>query len=182
MRLLCAGLLLLASFAAHGQGSATLSCTPPTQNSNGTPLTDLASYKFYEGMTQGSYSNSVVRPSSSGCGYVFSNLAAGTHYFVASSINATGVEGMFSNVASKTIAGTTPPPPPPPPPPPVPTALAVTSTRIDAAEWTCRDSAGVILTSHTRADKAQEACTNFALKNPGKVYEMRPSGYRITAQ
>jgi hypothetical protein len=97
---------VLASFAAHGQGSATLNCTAPTKNSNGTNLTNLASYKFYEGTVQGSYSNVVTRPSSDGCNHVFQNLAAGTHYFVATAVSSTGAESVFSNVASKTIQGT----------------------------------------------------------------------------
>jgi hypothetical protein len=57
----------------------------------------------------------------------------------------------------------------------------VTSTRIESAEWTCLDYSGAVLSSRTRADKAQEACSNRALAAPGQVFEMRPSGYRITA-
>ncbi|MGQ0836340.1 MAG: hypothetical protein ACT4O5_15750 [Gammaproteobacteria bacterium] len=57
----------------------------------------------------------------------------------------------------------------------------VTSTRIDSASWTCRDTAGAILTSHERQDKAQEECTNRALKSPGTAFEIRPSGFRIVA-
>jgi hypothetical protein len=67
-------------------------------------------------------------------------------------------------------------------PPAVLPASAVLSTRIESAEWTCRDSAGAILSSHTRQDKAQESCTNRALAAPGVAFEIRPSGYRIVAQ
>lgn len=57
----------------------------------------------------------------------------------------------------------------------------LSSTRVEAAEWTCRDQSGAVLSSHTRQDKAQEACSNRALATPGAVFEMRPSGYRIAA-
>jgi hypothetical protein len=57
----------------------------------------------------------------------------------------------------------------------------VASMRIESAEWTCRDSPDAVLSSHTQADKAQEACSNRAFAAPGQVFEMRPSGYRIAA-
>lgn len=57
----------------------------------------------------------------------------------------------------------------------------VTSTRIESAEWTCRDSSGAVLSIHTRADKLQEACNDHALGAPGQAFEMRPSGDGITA-
>lgn len=57
----------------------------------------------------------------------------------------------------------------------------VTSTRIEAAEWTCGDSSGAVFSSHARAHKAQEDCSNFASAAPGRMFEMRPSGGRMTA-
>jgi hypothetical protein len=56
----------------------------------------------------------------------------------------------------------------------------VTSTWVEAAEWTCRDASGAVFSSHTRADEAREACSNRALAAPGQVFDMRPSDYRIT--
>jgi hypothetical protein len=111
----------------------------------------------------------------------FAGLPVGQHVWTVSASTPSLGEGEQSARAVKwTTAPSTPPTPTPTPSPP--SALTVTSTRIDAAEWTCRDSAGAVLSSNTRQDKAQESCTNLALKNPGKVYEMRPSGYRIQAQ
>jgi hypothetical protein len=78
----------------------------------------------------------------------------------------------FSNVASTVVQ---------PPTPGVPTNITVTSTRIEPSEWTCRDASGAILTSHTRQDTAQTACTNLAIASLGAIYEIRPSGYRISA-
>jgi hypothetical protein len=83
-------------------GSATLSWTPPTTNSDGSALTDLAGYKVYWGQTQGSYPNTVTL----GAGlssYVVGSLSAGTWYFVMTSVNSSGIESAQSNVGSKTI-------------------------------------------------------------------------------
>ena len=41
-------------------GSATLSWTPPTQNMDGTPLTNLAGYRVYWGTSLGDYPNSTT--------------------------------------------------------------------------------------------------------------------------
>lgn len=78
----------------------------------------------------------------------------------------------LSNVASTAVA---------PPQPQQPTGITISSTRIEPASWTCRDQSGVILSSHERPDKAQEACTNFALASVGTPFELRSSGYRIVA-
>lgn len=79
----------------------------------------------------------------------------------------------FSNVAATTVA---------PPTPQQPTNITITSTRIGMSEWECIDAAGAVLSQHTRQDKAQESCTNYALANLGRAFEMRPSGYRIVAR
>ena len=54
----------LASFniqvVATATGSATLSWVPPTQNSDGSPLTNLASYRVYYGTSSGTYPNSMT--------------------------------------------------------------------------------------------------------------------------
>ena len=91
------------STASFGMGSATLSWTAPTRNDDGSPLTDLAGYKFSWGKAPNVYPNSVTinNPGITIC--VIDDLAPGTYYFVAIAFNAAGVESGFSNVASKTI-------------------------------------------------------------------------------
>lgn len=94
-----AALLLLVPFVAFGQtGSATLTCTPPTTNTNGSPITGPISYKFYRGAAQAGPFNLETKTSST-CGATFTGLAVGTHYFVATA-TVNGVESSFSNVAS----------------------------------------------------------------------------------
>ena len=84
-------------------GSATLSWLPPTTNTDGTPLTNLAGYRVYWGLSQGSYPNSATLSNPGLTSYVVSNLSPGTYYFVATAYNSAGVESTFSGAASKTI-------------------------------------------------------------------------------
>ena len=88
---------------AVASGSATLSWTPPTTNTNGSPLTNLAGYRVYWGPAAGSYPNSVTLSNPGLTSYVVGNLAPGTYYFVVSARNSSGVESAMSNSGSKTI-------------------------------------------------------------------------------
>ena len=84
-------------------GSATLTWLPPTTNTDGSALTDLAGYKVYWGTSQGTYPNSTTLNNPGLSSYVVSNLAPGTYFFVATAYNTAGVESTFSGVATKTI-------------------------------------------------------------------------------
>jgi Fibronectin type III domain len=84
-------------------GSATLSWTPPTSNTNGTQLTNLAGYRILYGTSANSLSRSVQIANPGVATYVVSNLSPATWYFAVRSYNTTGVESALSNVASKTI-------------------------------------------------------------------------------
>jgi hypothetical protein len=84
-------------------GSATLSWTPPTANTDGSPLTNLAGYRIYWGTAPGSYPNSVTVNNAGLTSYVVESLVPGTYYFAATALNSSGVESAFSGTASKTI-------------------------------------------------------------------------------
>jgi hypothetical protein len=88
---------------AVATGSATLSWTPPTLNTDGSPLTNLSGYKIYWGSALGTYPNSVTLSNPGLTSYVVDNLVPGTYYFVATALNSVGVESTFSSAASKTI-------------------------------------------------------------------------------
>ena len=85
-------------------GSATLSWTAPTQNSDGSALTDLAGYQVHYGRTQNGLDQTIVINNASLSSYVVENLSAGTWYFALVTVNAGGTASAASNVASKTIS------------------------------------------------------------------------------
>lgn len=95
----------LSCTVVEGVGSTRLTWQPPAANTDGTPLTDLASFRAHYGRTQGTYPNSVAIASASATSYTVDNLAAGSWYFVLTALNQAGTESQFSNVASKTIEG-----------------------------------------------------------------------------
>lgn len=84
-------------------GSATLSWIPPTQNTDGTPLTNLAGFRIYYGTSLGNYPNVITVSNPGITSYVVENLTANTWYFVSTSFNSSGMESDYSNVASKVI-------------------------------------------------------------------------------
>jgi hypothetical protein len=57
----------------------------------------------------------------------------------------------------------------------------VSSTRDSTHEWRCETADGVLISGHVRQDKAQQACWNQALKNPGVTYITRGGTYRSIA-
>jgi len=84
-------------------GTATISWIPPTQNTDGTPLTDLAGYRIHYG-TSPSALNLVVDINNPGLtSYMIQNLTPATWYFRLRAYSSDGVESELSNTASKTI-------------------------------------------------------------------------------
>ena len=86
-----------------GFSSATLSWTPPTQNEDDSPLTDLAGYKIYYGNESGNYQTSIQIDNPGITIYVVENLTPNTYYFVMTAINSSGVESRYSNEASRQV-------------------------------------------------------------------------------
>ena len=97
----------LASFAivvnAIANTSVTLSWTAPTENEDGSSLTDLDGYKIYWGTTPGSYPESVTIDNESITTYVVENISPGTYEFVATSFNQDGVESRYSSPVTKVV-------------------------------------------------------------------------------
>jgi putative Ig domain-containing protein len=90
--------------SAAASGAATLTWMPPTTNSDGTALTDLAGYEVRYGRAEGDLTQSVNLDNSSLNSYVVENLTAGTWYFAVLAVNSAGATSPLSNVASKTIS------------------------------------------------------------------------------
>ncbi len=84
-------------------GSMSLTWTAPTQNSDGTALTDLAGFNLYHGTTAGNYTHKIRIDNPSISTYLVENLLPDTYYVVATSFNSSGVESDYSNMAVKTV-------------------------------------------------------------------------------
>jgi hypothetical protein len=87
-----------------GSGSATVSWTPPTTNTNGTSLTNLSKFKIRYGTSSSSLDRSTVIDDPTRRNHTISALAAGTWYFAVRAINSSNVESADSNVGSKTVS------------------------------------------------------------------------------
>jgi len=97
------GITVKNSVTTTGTGSATLSWTPPTENTNGTALTDLAGTRIHYGTSAASLGN-VVQVSGAGqSSYTIGNLATGTWYFATTAYATDGMESALSSVVSKSI-------------------------------------------------------------------------------
>ncbi len=85
---------------------------PPTTNTDGTPLGDLAGYKIYYGQSSGNYTVTVNVGNVTS--YPLPDLAEGkTYYFAATAYDVSGNESGFSNEVSAEVPPSQPPPPPP---------------------------------------------------------------------
>ena len=103
LALIALALALLPSFAAEAQtGSASLVWTPPTTNTDGSPLTNLAGYVVYHGLSPTSLPDNRTLQGQA-TGYVWDALPVGTHYFAVTAVNTASVESVFSNLANKDI-------------------------------------------------------------------------------
>jgi hypothetical protein len=84
-------------------GSATLTWSIPTQNTNGTPLTNLAGFNIYYGTSASNLNQSVQIANPALTSYALTNLASGTWYFSINDYTTAGTESAVSNIASTTI-------------------------------------------------------------------------------
>ncbi len=86
----------------NATGSVTLSWTAPTENTNGTALTDLAGYWIYYGTSATALTKSMQVSNPGLVTYVLSNLSPGTWYFAISAYTTANVQSSQSAVASGT--------------------------------------------------------------------------------
>jgi putative Ig domain-containing protein len=95
---------VVAANASTGSGAATLSWLPPTQNTDGSPLSNLAGYEIQYGRNSASLDQTIRLSNASLSIYVVDNLAAGTWYFAIVAISSGGATSEPSAVVSKTIS------------------------------------------------------------------------------
>lgn len=87
-------------------GEAHLSWTAPTQNTDGTPLTDLAGYRIAHGTASNALTQTIDVTPPSVTDYDVQGLPAGPRYFAVRAYNAKGAESSNSNIATKIIVTT----------------------------------------------------------------------------
>ena len=88
---------------ASNSGVATVAWAAPVQNTNGTPLTNLAGYRIYYGTNSASLNQTVAVTDPTQLSYVISGLTSGTWYFAVASYTTSGEESAPSAPVSKTI-------------------------------------------------------------------------------
>ena len=81
----------------NADGTIEVTIPAPTQNVDGTALTDLAGYNLYYGPAEGDYPNQVRINNPGISTYVIENLVHGQYYIVATALNSQGVESDYSN-------------------------------------------------------------------------------------
>jgi Fibronectin type III domain len=84
-------------------GSATLSWVPPTKNSDGSELTQLAGYYIYYGTRPTDLSQVVQLKDPQVISYEVTNLRPGTYYFCVVAYTEAGAKGSSSPLVSKII-------------------------------------------------------------------------------
>lgn len=97
----------LAAFSINvtqsSSGSATLSWIAPTQNTDGTSLTNLAGYRIHYGTSASVLSQTVQVANAGLTTYVLDDLSPGTYYFAVKAYTTGGAESEASNVVSKSV-------------------------------------------------------------------------------
>jgi hypothetical protein len=77
--------------------------TPPTENTDGTALTDFACVIIYYGASPSNLNQNVRVASTTQTSYTLTNLDAGTWYFGGVAYTTTGVQSAMSSLVSATI-------------------------------------------------------------------------------
>jgi hypothetical protein len=84
-------------------GVATLDWQPPTQNNDGSALTNLAGYTVYYGTSPDNLSQSVKVNNPGLTAYSVTGLTSGTWYFAVTSYSTDGIESTRTSIVSTKI-------------------------------------------------------------------------------
>jgi len=91
------------SSTTRSTGTAALSWTRPTTNTNGSPLLNLAGYRIHYGSRPEALSQSIAVHDPAATSYTLRGLSSGTWYFAISAFTSAGTSSTLSTVVSKTI-------------------------------------------------------------------------------
>ena len=83
--------------------SITINSTPPTENTNGSPLINLAGYNIHYGTSSSSLTKKISIANPGIATYVVSNLTPGKYYFAVAAVNSAGTESPLSAQVSATV-------------------------------------------------------------------------------
>jgi hypothetical protein len=86
-----------------GSGAATLSWSAPTENTDGSTLTNLSGYRIRYGKSPTELTSEITLHNAGITTYMVTDLPPATYYFAVKAVNAAGAESSLSTVASKTI-------------------------------------------------------------------------------
>jgi hypothetical protein len=98
----------LGATGSSGSGTAsntavTINWQPPTENTDGTPLTNLAGYNIHYGTASGNYTQTISVSNPGLATYVVDNLSPGTYYFAVAAVNSAGTESPLSAQVTATV-------------------------------------------------------------------------------
>lgn len=90
---------------AEGTGAkaVSLAWTPPTENVDGSALTDLSGYRIHYGSEPQSYSQTIALDNPGLTRFVIESMPAGTHYVAMTALNKAGAESDYSTEVKVTI-------------------------------------------------------------------------------
>jgi putative Ig domain-containing protein len=89
--------------ATSTSGTATLSWTAPTTNTDGSALTDLAGYHIYYGTSPSTMTTVIDVANPGAVSYSVSSLSSATWYFAVNAYTTSGLESTLSTTVSKSI-------------------------------------------------------------------------------
>jgi hypothetical protein len=162
-----------------GNGLATLAWATPTQNTDGSTLTNLSAFKVLFGTSASALSQTAMVNNPQATGTTVPALASGTWYFAVRAVTSQQLESANSNVVSKTISAasaaqtvnvtvTAGSPPPPPPPPPTLKLKTIAKRAYD------------VLTSSDGTRRVGRQVGTIALGKPcGATYKVGADYYRV---
>lgn len=105
--------LCLGASTTAAAGSATLTWTAPTENENGTALTDLSGFRVLYGLSPSALTQSAELTNPGLRSYVVEGLPAGKWYFAMTALAGSGPtarESQQTNVVNKDVTDDPPPP------------------------------------------------------------------------
>jgi hypothetical protein len=91
------------SGTSSSASSVTLTWVAPTDNTNGTPLTDLAGYHIHYGTSPDNLTQVIELAGTGNTEFELSGLTPGTYYFSITAYTTMGTESAESDVGIKTI-------------------------------------------------------------------------------